>query len=367
MSGEKTEEPTEKKLEDSAKKGQSYKSKDAVSACIISAGVLGMTVVSLTEVGEVFNDFLNNAENITNTYVVDRVVRLFLHLTMPFVGICIIATIIPSLIQSKFVLAFEAIKIDFDSLNPVNGFKKIFNLKTVKEFVKAIIYIVVFTCVVYAFFKHYERVLIDLVYVQKASVIKIWMDAGTTIVLLCLLAFVVIIVIDSIVDYFLYIKDQKMEKHEVREEYKQQEGNPEIKSHRREMHRELLSEQEKTEIEQSNFILANPTHIAIGIYLNFEISPLPFVSLLAKGEKALAIISYAEKHGRPVVRDIPVARRLFKMAKRYSFIPIEMLEPIYAILIWLEEVETAHLKDSQVAEGAENDDPDKVADEEQNK
>ena len=348
MSGEKTEKPTDKKLEDSAKKGQSYKSKDAVSASIIAAGVLGMSVISLAEVGEVFSDFLNNAAHINNAYVADRVVRLFLYLTMPFVGICIVATIVPSLVQSKFVLAFEAVKIDFDSLNPVNGFKKIFNLKTVKEFVKAIIYIVVFSCVVYAFFKHYEHVLIDLVYVQKASVIKIWVDAGTTIVLLCLLAFVVIIVADSIIDYFLYIKDQKMEKHEVKEEYKQQEGNQEVKSHRREMHKELLSGQEKTEIEQSNFILANPTHIAIGIYLNFKISPLPFISLLAKGEKALAIIAYAEKLRKPVVRDILVARRLFKTAKRYSFIPMDMLEPIYAILIWLEEVESAHLKDSQV-------------------
>lgn len=123
-----------------------------------------------------------------------------------------------------------------------------------------------------------------------------------------------------------------------------------MKSHRKEMHRELLSEQEKSEIDQSNFILANPTHIAIGIYLNFEISPLPFISLLAKGDKALAIISYAEKKNKPVVRDILVARRLFSTAKRYSFISMDMLEPIYAILIWLEEVETAHLNDTRGAD-----------------
>ena len=332
-------------MEDAAEKGQSYKSRDIVAAIIIAAGVLGMGVISFSEVGELFKDFIAHSEKISTAYVMDRIVRLFLELTIPFVMICIVATIIPSLAQSKFVFAFEAIKFDFDSLNPVNGFKKIFSLKTVKEFIKALIYLVVFTAVVYSFFVFYQNVLLELVYVQTASIAKIWVKVGTTIVLLCLLAFVLIIILDGLADYYLYIKDQKMDKHEVKEEYKEQEGSPEVKSRRREMHQELLSAQEKTDIEQSNFILANPTHIAIGIYVNAQISPLPFISLHAKGEKALAIISYAERYGTPVVRDIPVARRLFKMTRRYSFIPLEMIDTIMNILIWLKEVELAHFID----------------------
>ncbi|CAM5999574.1 unnamed protein product [Sphagnum balticum] len=114
-----------------------------------------------------------------------------------------------------------------------------------------------------------------------------------------------------------------------------------MKSHRKQQHRELLSAQDKSDVEKSAFVLANPTHIAIGIYVNLEITPLPFVSFVEKGEKAFALIQYAEKCGTPVVRDIAVARRLFKSARQYSFITLEMLEPIFRILVWLHEINVA--------------------------
>jgi len=342
MSGEKTEEPTQKKLEDSAEKGQSYKSKDIVAASIIFLGLMGISTVNLAEIGELFKEFISRGDTINANYVVQRVVTLFLKLVIPFVGICIVATVVPSLIQSKLVLAFEALELKFDSLNPVNGFKKIFSMKTVKEFIKALLYLIIFVCVTYSFFIFYQHILLGLVYVQTTAIAKIWLQTFTSLVMLCLLSFVVIIVIDGLADYYLYLKDLKMDKHEVKQEHKEQEGNAEMKSHRKEMHKELLSAQDKRDIEGSNFVLANPTHIAIGIYANMTITALPFVSFTAKGEKALAIIKYAEKHGTPIVRDILVARQLFKTAKRYSFIPMEMIEPIFRILIWLEEINSVH-------------------------
>ena len=345
MSDEKTEKPTQHKLKESAEKGESYKSKDAVAATIIIAGVAMLSVMSFADVAEVFRDFVSRGNNISIAYAVDRAFGLFLSLTLPFVGVCILATAIPSLLQSKFVLAFKAFKLNLDSLNPVNGFKNMFSMKTVKEFVKALIYLAIFSVVTLSFYKFYQRVLLELIYVQAGAIADIWVKAGTSIVLLCMVAFIIVIVLDGIADYLIYIKKQKMDKHEVKQEYKEMEGNPEVKSRRKEIHQELLSAQEKTDIEQSNFVLANPTHIAIGIFTNPEIAALPMVSLVAKGEKALAIIRYAEKHGVPVVRDILVARRLFKDARRYQFIPAEMIEPIFRILVWLKEVEIAHLKD----------------------
>jgi type III secretion protein U len=343
MSGEKTEEPTHKKLQDSAEKGQSYKSRDIVAATIIFFGLLGLSTIHLSEIGELFKEFIARGDAINTSYVVERFFTLFLKLTLPFIGVCIVATVIPSLIQSKLVLAFKALELKFDSLNPVNGFKKIFSMKTVKEFVKALLYLTLFLCVTYSFFKFYQHVLLGLVYVQTTAIAKIWFQTFTTLVLLCLLSFVIIIVIDGLADYFLYLKDLKMDKHEVKQEHKEQEGNAEMKSHRKVMHKELLSAQEKNDIEGSNFVLANPTHIAIGIYANFKVTALPFISFTAQGEKAQAIIKYAEKHGTPVVRDILVARKMYKTAKRYEFIPLEMIEPIFRILLWLLEINATQM------------------------
>lgn len=347
MSDEKTEKPTPHKLKESAEKGDSYSSKDAISATIIIGGVVALSSISMGDVAELFKDFLARGDGISVQYVAAESLKLFLRLVLPVIGICMLCAIIPSLLQSKFVLAFEALEIKFDSLNPVNGFKNIFSMKTIKELVKALIYLVLFGFVVVSFFNFYQRMLLGLIYVQPETIGAIWLKAGTSIVLLCMLAFAVVIVFDGIADYMIYIKKQKMDKHEVKQEHKEMEGDPEVKARRKELHQELLSAQDRLDIEQSNFILANPTHIAIGIFVDSEKTFMPFVSLAAKGERALAIIHYAEKQGVPVVRDILVARRLIKEVRRYTFVSVDMVEPIYRILIWLREVELAHLRESQ--------------------
>lgn len=370
MAGEKTELPTQKKLRDSAKKGQSYKSRDIVAACILGAGMLFMTTISMSGVGTLFEDFVSRGNNISPAYAGAKIFELFLQLSLPFVGVCIVATIIPSLLQSKFALAFEAIKIDFNALNPVSGFEKIFSLKTVKEFIKALLYLIVFGFVTYLFYSQYRNILFSLVYAQPSSIATIWLQAGTTLVLLCLASFMLIILLDGLVDYYLYIKNLKMEKHEVKQEYKEQEGSQEVKHRRREVHQEILSGQVKNTIEQSDFVLANPTHIAIGIYTNPDIAPLPFISVLAKNQVALAVIAYAEKVGKPIVRDIPLARRIFKNARLFSFIPQDEAEPIFRILQWLKEVELAYLRDTgqlvETPEGSEESQEPKESEEPQN-
>ncbi|MCD6027534.1 MAG: hypothetical protein K0R08_2053, partial [Solimicrobium sp.] len=186
MAGEKTEQPTQKKLRDSAKKGQSYKSRDIIAACILAAGMLFLSTLSFSDVAVLFEDFLTRGNNISPAYATAKIVELFLKLSLPFVGVCIIATVIPSLLQSKFALAFEAIKIDFNSLNPVSGFQKIFSLKTVKEFIKALLYLTIFSCVTYLFYNQYRHVLFALVYAQPSAIGVIWLKAGTSLVLLCL-------------------------------------------------------------------------------------------------------------------------------------------------------------------------------------
>ncbi len=275
MAEEKTEKPTQKKLRDSAKKGETYKSRDMIAACILGAGLLFMTTLSFSDVEMIFRDFVMRGENISPAYATSKILMLFLELTIPFVGVCIVATVLPSLLQSKFTLAFEAIKFNLSALDPISGFKKIFSQKTVKEFVKALIYFLVFNVVIYMFYREYNNVLYSLVYAQTSSIAAIWLEGGVMLVLLCLGAFLFIILLDGIVDYYLYIKELKMEKHEVKQEYKEQEGNPEVKHRRRELHQEILSAQTRNDIEQSNFILANPTHIAIGVYAS-KGSPPPF-------------------------------------------------------------------------------------------
>ncbi|WP_175924701.1 EscU/YscU/HrcU family type III secretion system export apparatus switch protein, partial [Burkholderia latens] len=112
-----------------------------------------------------------------------------------------------------------------------------------------------------------------------ASVGHLWVQLTVDLILLFMVCAVPVVLLDALVEYFLHYKNLKMDRHEVKQEHKNNEGNPEIKDRRREVHIELLSGEVKANIRQSDFMLANPTHIAIGIYLNPAIAPLPFVSV----------------------------------------------------------------------------------------
>ncbi|EHG6849113.1 hypothetical protein I9E57_005322, partial [Salmonella enterica] len=137
--------------------------------------------------------------------------------------------------------------------------------------------------------------------------------------------------------------DMKMDKEEVKREYKEQEGNPEFKSRRLEMHREILSEQIKSDISNSRLIIVNPTHIAIGIYFKPEISLIPVISFKAANAYALAVRKYAEKVKIPVIRDVKLARRIYATHKCYDYICLEELDAIFELLLWLEDVEKARV------------------------
>ena len=130
-----------------------------------------------------------------------------------------------------------------------------------------------------------------------------------------------------------------MEKQEVKKEYKDNEGNPEIKSARRGMHQELLSEEVKSNVRNSTFVMANPTHIALLIYYDSDIAPLPFLLSKSKGVQAKAIVKYAEQQGVPVIRDIVLARQIWRTYKSDSFIDENGLEDIMSIISWLVRVE----------------------------
>ncbi|MGL5666181.1 MAG: EscU/YscU/HrcU family type III secretion system export apparatus switch protein, partial [Shewanella sp.] len=175
----------------------------------------------------------------------------------------------------------------------------------------------------------------------------IWRELLLSLVMICLACIVVVLLLDALAEYFLFMKEMKMDKQEVKREMKEQDGNPEIKSRRREMHMEILSEQVKSDIENSRLIIANPTHIAMGIYFKPELLPIPLISVKETNQRALAVRAYAEKMGVPVVTDVKLARRIFATHRRYDFVSLEEIDEVLRLLVWLEQVENAALAEIQ--------------------
>ncbi|MGG4664648.1 EscU/YscU/HrcU family type III secretion system export apparatus switch protein [Providencia vermicola] len=337
---EKTEKPTDKKIKDSAKKGQSYKSKDSVAAIvlIVSAFVFD-GITNLNDLVILTKKILISPANIHIDTLLWEFFTVFIRVLLPVLLACFLAGTLVSLLQSRFRLATEAVKIDFTKLNPIAGFKKIFSLNSLKELVKAFLYLIVFAISAGVFFYFWRHEIFMLYRTVLDGMIQQWVSLSTTFIVVFLAVALLIIVIDMITEFFLFIKNLKMEKQEVKKEHKDNEGDPHIKSARRSIHQELLSEEVKSNVRNSTFVMANPTHIALLIYYDPDIAPLPFLFSKSRGLQAKAIIKYAEKQGVPVVRDIPLARKIWRNYKKDRFIDETGLEEIMNIVSWLIRVE----------------------------
>lgn len=344
----KTEKPTQKRLRDSAKKGQSFKSRDLIVACLILFGIAYLaTYISLIELMGAFQQVLASKTQPDMQEYAIAVIWQGLKLFLPVLILCVLASALPSLFQSGFILATQALKLNFSALNPINGFKKLFSLRTIKEVIKALLYLTSFVVAILVLWNKKKTILFSQLNGDPIAIAIIWRELLLSLVMICLACILVVLLLDALAEYFLFMKEMKMDKQEVRREMKDQDGNPEIKSRRREMHMEILSEQVKSDIENSRLIIANPTHIAMGIYFKPELSPIPLISVKENNQRAIAVRAYAEKIGVPVVTDVKLARRIFATHRRYDFVSLEEIDEVLRLLVWLEQVENAALSEVQ--------------------
>lgn len=350
---EKTEKPTDKRRKDSAKKGQTFKSKDLTTTVCLLVGIYFITHLLS------FRDFvslyliamLHNTEMSIRDFLIE-LTRVFFVTAFPLIAIFSITGIAMTLLQTRFTIATEAIKFNLKALNPVEGVKKIFSIRTLKELVKSMLYLVVFAATGYILIHNDLKKALAVVHGGLNELVTQWLTLALTAVMTFIGCSLVVLVADFMMEYFLHFKDLKMDKHEVKRERKENDGNPEIKGARKRIHQEILSGEEMSAIRNSEVVMANPTHIAIAIYFNPEVATLPFIALRATHHKAKAAIAYAEKIGIPVVRDIPLTRRIYRTYQQYSFISLndEALMKIMNILIWLRQVEAAGMEQPLISE-----------------
>ncbi|WP_429496816.1 EscU/YscU/HrcU family type III secretion system export apparatus switch protein [Robbsia andropogonis] len=339
---EKTEKPTEKKRSDSEKKGQSFKAADLNTILLLAAGGLSAPYLfHWNNFGKLFSWIADAGAYPDPWSYVDALISIAAERIVAFVGICTLATAIPMLLQSRFTFAFNALKINFDALNPVNGFKKLFNLRVLKDAVKALLYLTAASASIAIFLTLHYRDLLGLAAMPEMLLRVELNRLGKSLGALLIATALPVLLLDYMVEYFLYIRSLKMDKHEIKEEVKESQGNPEVKSQQRKLSREGMSEKLKENVKGSTFVLANPTHIAIGVYVNFKVAPFPMVSVREQGERARSVIEYAMQCNVPVLRDVPLARRIYARSRRYEFIAVDDLEPILRVLFWLREIEKA--------------------------
>jgi flagellar biosynthetic protein FlhB len=342
--GEKTEKPTPKRIKDARKKGNVCKSKDLTNAITFLATVMLLAILNNFNAGTVMSlmhDSIQTAFSIKELDL-ERTSDVFAAAGMsafkvvaPILSVNLVLALAINFMQVGALFTAETIKPKFDKLNPVNGFKGMFfNKKTYVELAKTLMKIVILSAMFYVIFKNRIG---PLVLAARRSV---WYSAGLTGDILFDISvkvgglFLVIGVVDFGLQKQLWLKDLMMTKYEVKQEYKQDEGDPHNKAARKRLHRELLQHNAVQDVKKADVVIVNPTHIAVAVRYNKEEMAAP--QIIAKGEMLMAekILEIARENNIPVMRNVPLAQALNKLDVGDE-IPEELYEAVAEVLNWV--------------------------------
>jgi type III secretion protein U len=260
--------------------------------------------------------------------------------TMPVIlATCAIGVLVTFLTVGP-VWAPEVFKFDIKKFNPIDNLKAKFKMKTLVELIKSLAKIFVASWIVYKVVLDAIPTLLEAQRLPIISALQIFIYFLTEVVKRVGIFFAAVAIVDFGYQKYAFAEEMKMEKFEVKQEYKETEGNPEIKGRRREVAREIAySESPAAGAAKANAIVTNPHMLAIALGFDRELDPCPFILAMGQGPLALEIIKIADSHQIPVVRNIPLAHTLWEKAKLYEYIPEETYEPVAEIMRWLAELE----------------------------
>lgn len=343
--GEKTEQPTDKRLQDAKKKGQVAKSQDLTSAILLIStvalvwliggyigGILQGTVKDQIEFAATFKGEFTSE---TAYNVLWRGLSgMFWALTPIFVVVVAFA-FLGNYLQIGTIFSFESISPKFDKLNPVEGFKQKFlksrpYIELGKTIFKMLITAGVAGYVLWAAREDVIRLIAKPPETVAAYTFGLVLEIGLKIGL----AFLILGGADFFLQKFLHRQDMKMTKHEVKEEYKETEGNPLIKAQRRALHREILSQSLAAAVRDADVVMANPTHVAVAVKYERGKANAPIITAKGADLMAAQIRQIAAESGVPIKRDIPLARALYELEVEQE-IPEDLYEAVAVVLQWV--------------------------------
>ncbi len=343
--GEKTEKATPKKREDARKRGQVLKSAEVNTAVTTAAmfGALflfgGGIISGMTEVlKSVFERMGEVREDVgiadMSSFVGDIVWR-FVMILAPILIVAVVVGAVANLMQVGFMFSGESLKPKFSKINPLQGFKRIFSMRSLVEMLKAIIKITVVGVLVYNEYMDYFDSfpgLMDVTVGQAAGEI---VSICFSLAFKAILALVGIGLVDYLYQWWEYEKNLKMTKEEVKQEYKQQEGDPQIKGRRREKARQMSMMRMMQSLPKADVVITNPTHYAVALRYNEAEAPAPVVVAKGKDFVAQKIKEKARELGVEIVENKPVAQALYAACDIGHKIPDDMFAAVAEILAYV--------------------------------
>lgn len=354
MAGEeKTEKATPKKRRDSRKKGEVLQSKE-VSNAVFIVGIFAFLSIFGSSMFSMLLDYMEHSlESIGNTgssveFMMNIMWSVFI-IAICTVGPILLAGmvlgVLPVIVQTRGLFSGEAMKPKFSRLNPFSGIKRLFSLQAVVGILKGLIEITVVVAVLYM---QVSEKMTQFAKLIDTDVIKIVAFISETVMGLLTTIMIMLVFVgaaDYVFQWWSFEKKMKMSKQEVKEEYKQLEGDPQIKSKIKRKQQEMAQQRMMAEVPTADVVVRNPTHFAVALRYNQKIAfKAPVV--VAKGADALAlkIVKVAEENNVYITENPPLARGLYDAVDVGMEIPREFYTAVAEVLAMVYEAQNRKLE-----------------------
>jgi type III secretion YscU/HrpY family protein len=350
--GDKTEKPTQKRLDDARKKGDVAKSKDVTSALgLVMWLALGALVIGfashrlgmlvdnlLTTIGQgwMTTGFAGAARSI-GAQAAELALTLVAMLLIPVAAVGLLS----DFLQAGPVLTFEKLKPKLDKMNPVEGIKRMFSMDNAIELIKSIAKAALMFLLGWLLIQSALPQIVGLARspdLPTQAVGSLLWSLTLKLLIWTVAAFAGVALLDVVYQRYSFTKKMRMSMRDIKQEMKESEGDPYIKGKRRQMAQEWSQSNATQAARNANVLVVNPTHIAIAIDYDRELSPVPTIAAKGEDHVALAMRQAAEEAGVPIVRNIPLARDMLVRAEIGEIVPADLFDIIAEVILWAREV-----------------------------
>lgn len=337
---EKTEQATPKRLEEARRKGQVAKSTDFNGALCLMAIVILLYAVKDNFIFELQRYLTGYFSQVGHHYAYDNTPLLLMNnavvftlkVLAPFFTVAVLIVFIACVVQIGFLFSSEVVKPNLAVLNPLSGLQRIFSRRSLVELAKSVLKFTIIGGVTYILVRKNIESLIVLFYCSPWGIYQVIISFILKVALWAGLCYLVLALFDYLYQRYEYKKNLMMTKQEVKDEYKQMEGDQQIKFRRREIHRSISMNRIISEVPKATVVVTNPVRLAVA--LRYEQGEMEAPRLVAKGAGHFAaqIKKIARDHGVPVVENKEVAQFIYRNMEINQEIPLEIYQAVAQIL-----------------------------------
>ncbi|MGC8720619.1 MAG: flagellar biosynthesis protein FlhB [Thermodesulforhabdaceae bacterium] len=342
---ERTEKPTPKKIQKARSEGRLDKSREVINLASLVGGAIGLwigIVIIYHYTREMMHTLWGNgfslatSDNFLNfTFTISA--RYLAIMIAPALLISLIFAVAANFYQNKGMIFVwkNLVKLDLDQLNIINGFKRLFSLRSLTELLKSTIKFAAVSYALYSVFKGEFHLFLPTINQEPIEIARTVGHASSLMFIRVILIMLVLSYFDMRYQKWQYIKDLMMTKQEVKEEHRQAEGDPRVKARIRSKQIELARRRMLAQVPKATVVITNPTHFAVALLYKPREMEAPKVVAKGIDHMAMKIIKIARHYGVPIVHNPPLARALYKSVPLEAFIPVALYKAVAKVLAYI--------------------------------